>query len=88
MNHFNGFLYTNKILYPNQYGFRKGHSTTHPILQFVDTNFIALNMSEEEYSLGVFCYLKKAFDTVDFEILLSKLEHYGVRGVSNTMFKN
>lgn len=37
-------------------------------------------MDKNEYSLGVFLDLAKAFDTVDHRILLAKMQHYGIRG--------
>ena len=37
---------------------------------------------------GVFVDLQKAFDTLDHQILLAKLNHYGIRGVSNDWFKS
>ena len=37
---------------------------------------------------GVFVHLQKAFDTVDHQILLAKLNHYGICGVSNDWFKS
>ena len=83
-----GYLNKHKLLYKHQYGFRKGHSTIHPVLQFLDKIMDSLNKTIPEYSLGIFCDLKKAFDTVDFEILLSKLDHYGFSGVSNNWFRN
>ena len=37
---------------------------------------------------GVLVDLQKAFDTVDHQILLAKLNHYVIRGVSNDWFKS
>ena len=83
-----GFLIKHSILYKHQYGFRQGHSTSHPIIHFLNKIYTSLNKPTSEYTLGIFLDLKKAFDTVDYSILLKKLSHYGLRGVSNDWFKN
>ena len=70
------------ILYDQQYGFRSKHSTQHAILDIVNT--ILQNMDNGKFSCGVFIDLKKAFDTVNHEILLDKLENCGARGVINS----
>ena len=46
------------------------------------------NLDEEEVGCGIFVDLQKAFDTVDHNILLAKLEHYGICAVSNDWFKS
>ena len=38
-------------------------------------------LDNDNYTVGVFVDLKKAFDTVDHDILIEKLDHYGVRGI-------
>ena len=82
--------YLNKfnILYIHQYGFRKGHSTMHPVIHFLDKIYKSLNKNNPDYNLSIFIDLKKAFDTCDFNILLKKLSHYGFRGISNSWFEN
>lgn len=82
------FLYSNSILYNHQYGFRRGHSTSHVLIHFLNKIHEALNKNVPEYTLGIFLDLKKAFDTVDHSILLRKLDHYGFRGVSNSWLRN
>ena len=44
------------------------------------------SIDNREYSCGTFLDLSKAFDTVNHEILISKMEHYGIRGVANDWF--
>ena len=41
----------------------------------------------KEYVVGIFIDFKKAFDTVDHEIMLSKLDCYGIRGHANVFFR-
>ena len=72
----------------HQYGFRKAHNTSHPVLHFLDKIYASLNKTTPEFNLGIFIDLKKAFDTVDHEILLTKMSHYGFRGTINTWFRN
>jgi hypothetical protein len=74
------------LLYSSQYGFCKGHSTQHAILDIV--NDIQTNMNRKLFTCGVFIDLKKAFDTVDHNILLNKLSYYGFRGIVNEWFSS
>ena len=68
------YLQENKIIYYKQFGFQAGQSTNHAIVQLLDGNF-----EENEYTLGVFIDLSKAFDTVDPNVILSKLEIYSIK---------
>ena len=45
-------------------------------------------IDENKFAVGVFVDLQKAFDTVDHEILLKKLNHYGIRGIANKWFNS
>ena len=74
------FISQSKILYPFQHGFQPGHSTYMSLLDIQDK--ISQAMDNNEYSIGIFLDLAKAFDTVDHKILLHKLETYGIRGVA------
>ena len=72
------YLKDQNILYDKQFGFQTGHSTDHAITQLVDQIYEAFE--KNEYTLGVFIDLCKAFDTADHSILLRKLELYGING--------
>ena len=73
-------------MFETQYGFRKGRNTTHAILDFIKT--IEEAIESNQYAIGIFCDLSKAFDTLDHEILLKKLDHYGIRGLANSWFRS
>jgi len=66
------------ILYKFQFGFRENHGTNIALSILVDK--ISQNLQDGKYVLGVFLDFRKAFDTVNHEILLNKLNKYGLRG--------
>ena len=70
-------LENNNLLSDKQFGFQLNHCTEHAILQLV--NDISSFFERGEYTLGIFIDFSKAFDTVDHEILISKLEYYGIK---------
>ena len=80
------FLEENKCLYSLQFGFRRKHSTTHALIQI--TEKIRNALDEGNHACGVFIDLQKAFDTVNHEILVDKLNYYGIRGLANQWFKS
>ena len=80
------FLQKHSSLYLNQFGFRKHHSTELALIKLLDTITLALNA--KQFVTSIFIDLKKAFDTVNFDILLLKLENYGFRGHINTYLKS
>ena len=59
-----------------QHGFRKLHSTVTSLLPLTDLRFS--NIDREKVNISVFLDLKKAFDTVDNDLLMSKLAAYGI----------
>merc|ERR1712074_177139 len=74
------------VLYEYQYGFRENHSTTQALIEITD--YLKSSIDEKKYVCGMFLDLSKAFDTVNHNILLKKLQHYRVRGTANTLLKS
>ena len=73
------FVEKNTLLTENQYGFRANRS---PSMALIDlTEQIIKNIDNKFYTVGVFVDLKKAFDTIDHNILIRKMTKYGFRGV-------
>ena len=67
------FIKSNSILYSGQYGFRANHSTSLALIELFER--ISMNLDANLITAGVFIDLKKAFDTIDHNILIKKLSH-------------
>jgi hypothetical protein len=80
------FINAKNILYKLQFGFIENSSTAMAINLLVDK--ISTAMDEGNYSIGIFLDFSKAFDTVNHDILFSKLQHYGIRGLALDWLKS
>ena len=78
------FLEKNNILFRSQYGFRNQHSCNDAISELVGE--ITKNRERCMHTAGIFLDLSKAFDTLPRNILLNKLEKYGIRGIMQKWF--
>ena len=70
----------------NQCGFRKSNFTSLALVNLSDK--ISSAIDHKEHSVGIFLDPSKAFDTVDHNILLDKLSHYGIRGLALALIKS
>lgn len=74
------------ILFDLQFGFREKHSTTLALIEITDN--IRNEVDKGNTVVGIYLDLSKAFDTVNHEKLLTKLFHYGVRGIVYDWFSS
>jgi len=80
------YLGDHSVLCKQQSGFRRLHSTQTGTLDVKD--FILSSMDEGKFTGAVYIDLKKAFDTVDCDTLLFKLQCLGIRGTAYKWFKS
>ncbi len=85
-NQLYSFFQKQKPFYNSQYGFRSEHSTEFTALEVVDR--LINKMDKSETPINIYLDLSKAFDTIDYHILINKLEYYGVTGSSINLFKS
>ena len=71
------FLEVHNVLYSLQFGFQENHSIDHALVSL--TEAVRNTLDNRRLGCGIFIDLQKAFDTVNHRILLSKLEHHGIR---------
>ena len=80
------FFTSQSLLYDKQFGFRKSHSTSHALNHSV--THITNQTANNNFVLGIFIDLSKAFDTIDHSTLILKLDRYGIRGSTNKLIKS
>ena len=81
-----GFLDKTGQIFKSQYGFRSKHSCEHAITELLGE--IVKNLENKKHAMAIYLDLSKAFDTLDHDILLTKMERYGIRGTALNWFRD
>ena len=81
---FANFLSKHNVLNIHQHGFRAKFSTNSAL--FAVLNCVTDALDKKLVALALFIDISKAFDSLNHDILLTKLEHYGIRGLAHTWF--
>lgn len=79
-----GFCEKFKIFHESQNGFRKNRSTTLAIYHYIQQAYNIIN--NKKYAIGLLLDMTKAYDTVQYNILLNKLDGIGIRGITHKWF--
>ena len=80
------FIEKYNLLSDSQYGFRQNRSTSHALIDLIEE--ISNCIENKKFVVGIFIDLQKAFDTIDHNILLDKLENYGIRGITKQWLRS
>ena len=80
------YFQKNRLFYNGQYGFRMNHSTELAAIELVDR--ILKDIDNKKLPLAIYMDLSKAFDTLDHNILIKKLQYYGVIGTPLNWFQS
>ena len=83
-NRTQSFLEKHSIILRTQYGFRPAYSTSHAMID-ISTSTLD-NINADKNTALLLLNLKKAFDTVNRDILLNKMNHYGITEIANNLF--
>ena len=80
------FLERHNVLSESQYGFRTKRSTSQALMESIERITDAID--NHQYAIGIFIDLRKAFDTINHNILINKLEKIGIRGMAIDWIKS
>ena len=80
------FLESLRLISKTQFGFRKGHSTEHAVIYFMD--YVTKHLENGKHVIGLYLDTKKAFDSINHSILLAKMNSYGLRGNCLNLIKD
>ena len=75
-------LETNNLIYSLQFRLRQKHSTSHALIHLTDK--IREQLDKGNFTWRIFVDFQKSFDTVDNQILIHKLNYYGIRAIANS----
>ena len=76
-NQIANYFEKNDLFYKSQYGFREKHNTEHATIEMIDQ--ITRKLEKNETPINIYLDMSKAFDTLDHDILITKLKHYGFK---------